>query len=42
MWVDTFFFRRDRVTIVRNPIVPIKDRSEPREETVFQKVKASG
>ena len=35
-------FMRDKVTIVRNPIVPINDRRDPREETVFQKVNASG
>jgi len=41
-WVLTFLFVRERVTMVRKPMVPINDKSEPSEEIVFQKVYASG
>ena len=37
-----FWRVKESATIVRNPIVPMNDSREPREETVFQKVKASG
>jgi hypothetical protein len=33
---------KDSATTVKNPIVPIKDNKDPREDTVFQKAKASG
>lgn len=42
VWVFTVLFVSDRVTMVRNPMVPIKDKSEPSEEIVFQNVYASG
>lgn len=38
----TLLLSSDRVIIAKNPIVPIKDRREPNEETVFQKENASG
>ena len=43
-FVCVFLFSRekDSATMVRNPIVPMKDSREPKDETVFQKVKASG
>ena len=42
MWVLLFLRENERATIVRNPIVPIKDSRDPREEIVFQNVNASG
>lgn len=40
-WFLLFFFN-ERITAVRNAIVPINDSRDPKDEIVFQKVKASG
>jgi len=42
VWVLTLLFVKERVTMVRNPMVPMKDSSDPSEEIVFQNVYASG
>ena len=33
---------KERATIVKKPIVPINDKRDPSDETVFQNVNASG
>lgn len=42
MWVFSLVENTERITIVRNPMVAMNDRRDPKEETVFQKAKASG